>query len=109
LAPYRLTPDGVTLHIRVTPNAGADRIEGTEIRADGGAVLRLRVAAVPDRGKANAAVIALLARALGLRKSALSLVAGETSRLKTVEIAGNGLDLSHRLDGLIGGQDGLKP
>jgi len=56
-------------------------------------VLRLRVAAVPDKGKANAAVIALLAKALGLPKSALSITAGDTARLKTLRIDAD-VDLS---------------
>src|SRR5690606_11615711 len=88
---------GLSLFVRVTPNAGRDAIEGVETRDDGTAVLRLRVAAVPDRGKANAAVIALLAKALGLPKSALTLTNGETSRFKTIAIAGEGPDLFARL------------
>jgi uncharacterized protein (TIGR00251 family) len=83
----------VLIKLRVTPNAGRDRIEGFETLADGSEVLRIRVAAVPDKGKANAAVIALLAKSLGLPKSALTLVAGETARLKTVEVE-NDVDLS---------------
>jgi uncharacterized protein (TIGR00251 family) len=77
------------LKLRVTPNAGRDMIEGFERLADGTEVLRLRVAAVPDRGKANAAVVALLAKALHVPRSAITLVSGETARLKTVEIAGD--------------------
>jgi uncharacterized protein (TIGR00251 family) len=98
--PYRLTPEGLLLTVRVTPNAGADRIEGAEIRADGQAVLRLRVAAVPDKGKANLAVIVLLARALGLPKSGIELVSGETARLKTLRIAGDAPFLAARIDAL---------
>ena len=86
------------LHLRVTPNAGADRLEGVETRDDGTCVLRLRVAAVPDKGRANAAVIALLARALGVPKSAIAVTAGETARLKTVAIAGDGAALAARLE-----------
>lgn len=74
------------LTLRVTPNAGRDVIEGFERLADGTEVLRVRVAAVPDKGKANAAVIGLLAKALGLPKSALRLVSGETARLKTIDL-----------------------
>ena len=75
--------------MRVTPNAGRDVIEGFERLSDGTEVLRLRVAAVPDRGKANAAVVALLAKALQVPKSAITVVSGETARLKTVEIVGD--------------------
>ena len=49
---------------------------------------------MPDKGKANAAVVALLARALGVPKSAVSVVSGETSRLKTLAIAGDSAALA---------------
>ena len=99
---YRLTQTGATLRVRVTPNAGADRIEGSEIRDDGEAVLRVRVAAVPDKGKANAAVAVLIAKALGVPKSAVSVVSGDTSRLKTLQIVGAPADLAESLDRLAG-------
>ena len=86
--PYRLGPDGLSLFLRVTPNAGKDAVEGMEIRDDGTAVLRVRVKAVPDKGKANAAVVTLLAKALGVPKWTITLAAGETSRFKTLMIAG---------------------
>ena len=99
-APWQVTPRGVRLHLRVTPNADADRIEGVEQRDDGNAVLRLRVAAVPDKGKANAAVVALLAKALDVPRSDVTLVAGETARQKTIEILGDGPALLVRLASL---------
>ncbi len=99
---YRLTPTGATLRVRVTPNAGADRIEASEIRDDGEAVLRVRVAAVPDKGKANAAVVALIARQLGVPKSAVSVVSGDTARVKTLEIVGTPALLAESLDRLAG-------
>ena len=98
--PYRLTAEGLLLAVRVTPNAGVDRIEGIERRDDGRVVIRLRVAAVPDKGKANAAVIALLAARLEVPKSAISVVAGETARLKTVALAGDPGVLARRIDAL---------
>ena len=75
------------LSLRVTPNAGRDAIDGVENRDDGTSVLRLRVSAVPDKGKANAAVIALLSKTLGIPKSSIALVSGETARQKTLRIA----------------------
>ena len=60
-----------------------------ETRDDGATVLRMRVKAVPDKGKANAAVLVLLAKALGVPKSAITLVAGDTARQKTLHIAGD--------------------
>lgn len=77
----------------MTPNGGRDSIDGVEIRDDGTAVLRIRVRAVPDKGRANDAVMALLGKALGVPKSALSVTHGETSRLKTIAVAGDGAAL----------------
>ena len=64
-------------------------------------MLRLRVKAVPDKGKANAAVIALLAKALGVPKSSVTLIAGDTARLKTVAVEGESEDLARRLAELL--------
>ena len=89
MTPYRVESGGLTLHLRVTPNAGVDRIEGLETRDDGHTVLRVRVKAVPDKGKANAAVVALLAKALGTAKSRISVVGGDAARQKTVFVAGD--------------------
>jgi len=97
---YRIDESGLTAFLRVTPNAGRDAIEGPEIRADGSCVLRVRVKAVPDKGKANAAVIALLAQALDVPKSAMAVVAGETARLKSVHVSGDGAALGKALDAL---------
>ncbi|ODT72666.1 MAG: hypothetical protein ABS75_02325 [Pelagibacterium sp. SCN 63-23] len=97
---FRPGPRGLLLQVRVTPNAGRDLIEGIETRDDGTSVLRVRVAAVPDKGRANAAVIALMAGALGLPKSRFSLASGETSRFKTIAIAGDAADLAERLGSL---------
>ena len=85
----------------MTPNAGSDRIYGTELRDDGSAVLRVRVKAVPDKGKANAAVIALLAKALDVPKTAVTLVSGDTARRKTVVIEGDPAELVQRLGALV--------
>lgn len=98
----RPTDSGLTLYLRVTPNAGRDAIDGAESRDDGSVVLRVRVTAVPDKGRANAAVIALLAKALGVSKSSISLVGGETSRFKTLAIDRTSPDLLARLTALAG-------
>ena len=63
-------------------------------------MLRVRVSAVPDKGKANAAVVALLAKALGVPKSAVSVVSGETARMKTLAIVGDGATLVEKLSAL---------
>lgn len=99
---YRLSPIGLSLFVRVTPNAGRDAVEGVEMRDDGQAVLRVRVKAVADRGRANAAVMALIANNLGVPKSAVTIAAGETARIKTLAIAGDEADLAEALDRLTG-------
>jgi uncharacterized protein YggU (UPF0235/DUF167 family) len=98
--PFTPTPTGLRLRLRVTPNASLDRMDGPETLADGTTVLRLRTRAVPEGGRANAAVILLLAKALGVPKSAVTLVAGGTGRLKTVHIEGDPADLAQRLASL---------
>jgi hypothetical protein len=68
-----------------------------------GGRLRVRISAVAERGKANAALIALIAKSLGLRRSAVRVAAGATSARKTLEISG----LSQTLvDARLGEQDG---
>jgi uncharacterized protein YggU (UPF0235/DUF167 family) len=71
------------LTLKVVPGAARDEIAGWL-----GDALKLRVSAAPERGKANAAVEALLARALDLPTANVRIAAGETSARKTVEIAG---------------------
>jgi uncharacterized protein YggU (UPF0235/DUF167 family) len=100
--PYRRESAGLRLFLRVTPNAGVDRIEGVEVRDDGKAVLRLRVRAVPDKGKANAAVITLFAKVLDIPRSAIALVSGDTARLKTLRLNGDPAELIARVTPLLG-------
>ena len=104
---WRLDRDGaLLLNLRVTPNAGVDRIDGVERRDDGTEVLRVRVRAVPDRGRANAAVAALLAALLGVPRTAIALTSGETSRLKTVRVQGDSEAIRKRLAPLDPGAGG---
>ena len=77
------TPDGVVIPVRVSPGASRDRILGEHAGA-----LKLSVSAPPERGKANKAVCTLIAKTLGITKSDVRIVAGETSRDKKVLIRG---------------------
>lgn len=97
---FRVTPTGVTLYLRVTPNAGRDAIDGAETRDDGTTCLRVRVSAAPDKGKANAAVITLLAKNLKLAKSAFQLISGDTSRFKSISVTMPPQDISGQLQRL---------
>ena len=80
---------GVRLVLKVRPGAGKDSIDGLETATGGGMSLLVRVRAQPEKGRANEAVIKLLAQALGLPKSRLAITAGETGRRKTIFIPGD--------------------
>jgi uncharacterized protein (TIGR00251 family) len=78
--------DFVKLHVQVNPNAKQNSIVGWEPHQMHGRVLRLRIAAPPREGKANEAIVALLAKELGVSKSSVSLEKGSGSREKTLHI-----------------------
>jgi uncharacterized protein len=80
--PLRETPRGLLLDVKATPKAARDEIAGLR----NGAVL-VKVTAAPEKGKANAAVIALLAKTIGVPKSAFELVNGDTDRTKVLRLA----------------------
>lgn len=71
------------LLVKVIPGAARSAVVGWE-----GERLRVRIAAPPERGKANEALIRLLSSLTGLPKSAFTLIAGETSRIKQLRIDG---------------------
>ena len=76
------------LVVRLTPRGGRDAIDGWASDESGRPYLKVRVRAAPIEGAANAALIAFLAKALGLPKSAFALAAGQGSRLKALEVTG---------------------
>lgn len=98
--PYRLFDDHILLAVRLTPNGGRDALEGLEIAGDGLAHLKARVTAVPEKGTANKALIALLAKAIKVPKSEITVVTGETARQKILRIEGDPEDLKSRIDAL---------
>jgi uncharacterized protein len=75
--------------VKLTPNAGKNEIIGWDTSAPEHPVLNVRVTAVPEDGKANKALIALLSKHLKIPKSAIKIIRGETNRLKTIEIPDN--------------------
>lgn len=73
----------VVLALHIQPGA-----KKTELAGLHGEALKIRLAAPPVDGKANAALLAFLAKACGVSKSAVELVSGETSRSKRVRVRG---------------------
>lgn len=86
---WRRIAGGAELRVRATPGARTDAIEAVARDADGKSHLKVRVRAAPEEGRANAAIEALLAAALGVPKSAVSVEKGGTSRIKLVRISGD--------------------
>jgi uncharacterized protein (TIGR00251 family) len=88
-SPLREGRGGLVLAVRVTPKSSRDEITGLHVGADGAVALAVRVSPPPDKGKANKAVIEVVAKAARLPKSAISLIGGETDRHKHLLVTGN--------------------
>ena len=103
--PWTALSDGVVLTVRLTPRGGRDSIDGIEQMADGRAVLKVRVRAVPSEGEANAALVKVIARAVHLPLRSIEIVAGATTRVKRLRIAGDAATLTARLRDMIAAQE----
>ncbi len=69
VSPFVAGPHGVRVRLKVTPRAGSDRVEGLVADADGTVRLKVAVTAAADAGRANGAVVTLLARAWGVPRT----------------------------------------
>jgi hypothetical protein len=87
----RAADGGVLVPVRAQPKASRDALVGPH-----GDALKVAVTAAPTGGKANQAIETLLAKALGLRRSAATVVSGQTSRDKTVRLDGISLSEARR-------------
>lgn len=96
--PCRRHDGHVSLTVRLTPNGGRDAIDGVEADASGARQLRVRVRAVPEKGLANKAMVAVIAKKAGVAKSAVMLLSGETQRKKILRIDGDPEDIMKSLD-----------
>jgi uncharacterized protein (TIGR00251 family) len=90
---YRLETGGIVLSVRLTPKADRDAPDGVGVLSDGRSILRVRVRAVPEDGAANDALVRVVAKAFGRPKSAVSIVAGASQRLKQVRVTGDAAEL----------------
>jgi len=87
--PWRYSPAGVSISLRVTPRGGRDAVDGIETLSNGRSVVKVRVRAIAEGGEANRAVIELLAKALGVPKTRIRVLAGATSRVKQIAVDGD--------------------
>ncbi len=97
---FRIGDGNLRFLVRLTPKGGRDAVDGWATGADGIAYLKARVRVVPEDGKANAALIELLAKTLGIAKSKIAIAGGATSRLKTIDVGGDARQLAAQLESL---------
>ena len=83
--------------VRVTPRSSKPGIGAWRAGPDGRAELEVRVSAAPTDGNANAALIRLLAKELGIARTAVEILAGETSRHKRISLPIDEAELRARL------------
>ncbi|MGE0668546.1 MAG: DUF167 domain-containing protein [Sphingomonadales bacterium] len=98
----RATGDGLIVPVRLTPKASRDVVEGLRDDAGRGRVLAVKVTAVPEKGKANAALEKLLAKALGVAAGRVEIVGGAASRNKDVLVRGDAAEIAAALARLTG-------
>ncbi len=103
---WRRTENGLEIKVRLTPRSGHDRIDGVVARSDRGGVLAVRVRAVPEKGRANAALVSLLSKALGVPKTAVIITGGSASRQKTVHVGGDPVALELHLAEILAARGG---
>ena len=84
------------LAVRLTPRASRDGVDGVKAGPNGSYV-QARVRAVPEDGRANAALAELVADQIRVPKSTVTVASGQTARLKTLHIAGDAAELETRI------------
>ncbi|MCO5080716.1 MAG: DUF167 family protein [Rhizobiaceae bacterium] len=109
MQPFRADAGGVLVQVRLTPRASDENVTGVETASDGRPHIAMRVRAVPDKGAANDAAGRLLADWLGVPKASVSIAAGNTSRLKTLRVAGDTQRLIAALEAKLSAPVHLRP
>ena len=106
---FTATRDGaIQFAVRVSPRSSRQGIEGLIRDENGAKFLKVAVNAPPEDGKANKEVLALLASIIGIAKSRLSLVSGETARKKVLRLEAVDAALLTRLNDWINTLEYLK-
>ena len=99
--PFHPCANGLLIDLNVTPKASSNKIGDVVQDSQGHAILKVYVTAVPDNGKANAAVIKLLAKVWKIPKTSLAIVRGQTHRRKTIEITGDSSVLRNKIQSML--------
>ena len=101
-AAWSRTETGIRLAVHLTPKSSRNDVEGVVTQPDGSNVLKLRVRAVPEDGKANAAAVETLADWLKIPRSSITLEAGGKSRVKRFRIDGDPVALENSVKQKLG-------
>jgi uncharacterized protein (TIGR00251 family) len=97
--PVKTVTGGVRVSVRLAPKSSRDAVSGLMRTADGGWVIKASVTAVPEAGRANEALIRLLAKQWGVPRSSVGVVAGAAERNKILHVSGDPDDLVRRIEG----------
>jgi hypothetical protein len=100
--PFTIGASGLRLAVRLTPRASRSAIMGLVEAPEGRSALSIRLAAPPVEGAANKALRRLIADQFGLPVSKVKIVSGENSRLKILDLSGEGDALAERIVELLG-------
>lgn len=92
--------DTLSFHLRLTPRGGRDAIDGWSCGPDRTPYLKARVSVPPQAGKANEALVILLATTLRIAKSTIRIAGGQTARLKTIQISPAPAAIATRLEAM---------
>lgn len=92
---YTKKPQGLILRLKITPNSSKSELI---LPTQNEEWARLKIAAVPEKGKANKAIIEFLSKYFAVRKSEITITSGETSSLKTILISGDANSLEKSLN-----------
>ena len=95
--PLSLKGNGVQVEIRLSPGAKTSRLTGIADAAGGRRVIRASVASPPEEGRANEALLQLLAHSWRLPRRDLSIVRGFTSRNKAIHVTGDPQQLIRKI------------
>lgn len=89
------TEDGVIFRIKVQPRASKNKIVGVQ-----GDALKIKISAPPVKGKANRALVDLLAEQLGVKRSEVEIIGGHTSKIKKIKVVGEGGKIKEKIQSL---------
>jgi uncharacterized protein (TIGR00251 family) len=84
--------NAIIFSVKVVPRSSKTVIAGVL-----GDMLKIKLAAAPEKGKANESLVEFLADILGVRKNAIKIISGHTSPVKTIQITGTSAEAVHKL------------